>query len=159
MVVPLSDESDRFVWSLIKTGVITVKSGWAFGFTRIFGSGCSGFTKIGFLDLTPEIGSKKLRPDIPGTRRFGFGSGFSRFSPNRSRAAKFSSLRCGDGRASAAGCRWPAGNEQRGGGAAPVRARKGAGAGHALLPRKAASAALGPVLSRNATGAVLHLAG
>ena len=48
---------------------------WAFGFTRNFGSGSSGFLKFGFSETTPEISLKKLKPEISGTQIFGFGFG------------------------------------------------------------------------------------
>ena len=55
---------------------------WAFGLPEKFGSGISGSLKFGFSEMLPEICSKKSIPDISGTRKFGFGFGFTRYARN-----------------------------------------------------------------------------
>ena len=58
--------------------VATADYGWAFELPEKFGSGISGFLKFGFSKMLPEVYSEKSIPDISGTRKFGFGFGFTR---------------------------------------------------------------------------------
>jgi len=54
--------------------------GWAFGLPENFGSGSSGFGYFGFPKILPEISLKKEEPENSGTRKFGFGFGFTRIT-------------------------------------------------------------------------------
>ena len=54
--------------------------GWAFGLPENFGSGFSGFKNFGFPKMLPEIWLEKEEPENSGTRKFGFGFGFTRIT-------------------------------------------------------------------------------
>ena len=58
----------------------SLEYGWAFGLPENFGSGFSGFRNFGFPKMLPEIWLEKEEPENSGTRKFGFGFGFTRIT-------------------------------------------------------------------------------
>ena len=71
-----------FFEEVVSSLVETHSYRWAFGLPEKFGSGISGSLKFGFSEMLPEICYEKSIPDISGTRKFGFGFGFTRYARN-----------------------------------------------------------------------------